>query len=247
MSDFIKPKAVYVSDPKYIDKLVNANLRKDLHDNEEICQYCHGTGMVIVNNPYELDDNPDKVAGRFPYKHQSISFCTHCYNGVVHRCDLCGEIIKRGFLKCDCEKQRAVDREKISQKKEIEFQNAPIAPKEIEDNMECFYSEHYSSNEGYFFDWDEFFDDWFENHNEDDIRPEYVWITEPVEMSIDAANIIETATDDLYEDAADNISDVSRKELQDFLDNWCKHCGVGTTYYECHKYKVRIPWELNHN
>ena len=45
MGEFVKPKRVIVSDKEYIQKLVNANLVKDLHDNEEICPYCHGTGM----------------------------------------------------------------------------------------------------------------------------------------------------------------------------------------------------------
>lgn len=31
-------------------------------------------------------------------------------------------------------------------------------------------------------------------------------------------------------------------ELQNYLNKWCKECGVGTTYFEG-KYKVRIPWE----
>ena len=74
-------------------------------------------------------------------------------------------------------------------------------------------------------------------------QPMYVWITEPVEMSVDVQNIIENATDDLYEDASGDITNEARKELQDFVDGWCKRCGVGTTYYESHKYKVRIPWE----
>lgn len=47
MSEFIKPKTVFVSDSEYIQNLVNVNLKKDLHDDEEICQHCHGTGMVI--------------------------------------------------------------------------------------------------------------------------------------------------------------------------------------------------------
>lgn len=67
MSEFVKPKTVFVSDAEYIQNLVNANLKKDLHDNEEICQHCHGTGMEIVNNPYGLSDDPDKTKGHFPY------------------------------------------------------------------------------------------------------------------------------------------------------------------------------------
>lgn len=52
MGEFVKPKRVIVTDKEYIQKLVNANLVKDLHDNEEICPYCHGTGMVIRDNQY---------------------------------------------------------------------------------------------------------------------------------------------------------------------------------------------------
>ena len=243
MSEFVKPKTVFVSDAEYIQNLVNANLKKDLHDNEEICQHCHGTGMEIVNNPYGLSDDPDKTKGHFPYQHQSISFCQHCYNGIVRRCPLCGNLIKRGWLVCDCEAQQEIKRQEEAKKLKEALENAPIAPKEIADAMECFFSESFSRNEGYFFDWDEFFEDWFENHNPEDVKPVYVWITEPVEMSVDVQNIIESATDDLYEDASEDITSEARKELQDFVDGWCKRCGVGTTYYESHKYKVRIPWE----
>jgi hypothetical protein len=60
-------------------------------------------------------------------------------------------------------------------------------------------------------------------------------------MSIDAANIIESATEDLYEDANLDVSDSAVKELQDYLDDWCKRCGVSETLIRT-KYKVAIPW-----
>ena len=243
MNEFVKPKTENVKATDYILKLVNANLRKDLHDNEEICQHCQGTGMVVVNNRYGLSDDPDKSHGYFPYNHQAISFCPHCYNGVVHRCQLCGNLIKRSRTKCNCDAQKELDQQEENRKAKEILDNAPIAPKEVEETMECFFSEYYGYNEGYFFDWDEFFEYWFDTYRPDDVKPEFVWITEPVEMSIDISNIIESATDDLYEDAADDITSEARKELQDFIDGWCKRCGVGTTYYESHKYKVRIPWE----
>ena len=34
MGEFVKPKTVYVTDEEYIKEL--ANLKKDLHDNEEV-------------------------------------------------------------------------------------------------------------------------------------------------------------------------------------------------------------------
>lgn len=243
MSEFIKPKAVNVSDSEYVQALVNVNLRKDLYGDEEVCQHCHGTGMVIVDNIYGLNNDPNKLRLRFPYKHQSLSFCPVCYNGIVHRCKLCGKIMRRGYLKCDCDAQKKIDEENRLEKIRKDFEKAPIAPDDMVKEMLCFFSEQYGVNDGYFYDFDEFFEYWYENCTEDDERPEFVWITEPVEMSIDVQNFIESATEELYEDASDDISSEARKELQDFVDGWCKRCGVGTTYYESHKYKVRIPWE----
>lgn len=35
-------------------------------------------------------------------------------------------------------------------------------------------------------DWDDFFEYWAEEHEPSDIRPEFVWSTEPVKINIDA-------------------------------------------------------------
>lgn len=243
MGKFIKPKRVIVSDKEYIQKLVNANLVKDLHDNEEICPYCHGTGMVIRDNLYGLSDDPDRKVW-FPYKHQAITFCQYCFNGVILRCKLCGEVIQRGYTKHNCKQQRTIDEKLREQKKREEFEKAPLLPEEKQKDYEYFFSEEYTHDNGYFNDWEEFFDDWENEHEEyGDVRPEYVWVTEPVEMSINAESIAEQATEDLYEDAYDDIPDEEIKRLQVILDYWAKTCGVSTTYYESHKYKVRIPWE----
>lgn len=243
MNEFVKPKTQIISDSEYIQSLVNANLRKDLHDNEEICEHCHGTGLVITNNPYGLKEESYGVNSLFPYMHQAITFCPHCYNGIIHRCKLCGQIMPKGLLRHNCEQQLAIEKEKLLQRKLEEFQKAPIAPDKIVEDCYYLYSEDYPYNNGYFSEWEEFFDAWYDNNDVEDDKPEYVWITEGVEMHIDADYIVECATEELYEDAKDNVSDTELKELQDFLDDWCRRCGVGTTYYENHKYKVRIPWE----
>lgn len=244
MNEFIKPKTEIVSDPEYIQNLINVNLKKDLHDNEEVCPHCHGTGLIVVNNSYGLRNDPNKsYTNMFPYKQQSLSFCPHCYNGVVHRCKLCGEIMPRGMLVHNCEQQETINEEERKQKLKELMDNAPVAPKEVEAKCECLYSEYFTDNEGYFMDWYEFFEDWYVNHNEEDEKPEYVWITERVDMHIDAYDIIANATENLYEDAMSNISDKKCKELQNMLDKWCDTCGVGNTYIKSDKYKVRIPWE----
>ena len=243
MSIFVKPKTEYISDKEYMEQLLNVKLRKDLHDNEEVCPRCHGTGWIITDNPYGLSDDPNKQAGVFPYKHQSLSFCPNCYNGIIHRCKLCGEVMPRGYLKHNCQAQMDASRRELESKRKQALIDAPFAPPEILEKSYFFYSDIFGYNEGYFDSWDEFFDYWHENgESNGDERPEFVWATEPVEMNIDAYDVISRATEDLYEDASTDISDAAIKELQDFLDRWCKTCGVNTTYYES-KYKVRIPWE----
>lgn len=242
MSDFKMPTTQYVSDSEYIQNLINVNLQKDLCDDEEICPHCHGTGLIVADNPYGLSNDPNKQIGHFPYKHQAISFCPHCYNGIIHRCKLCGHTLPKGRLKHDCEQQQKLDEIEYAKKQSEEYRKAPIASQEIEEKCDCLYSEEYPYNNGYFSDWDEFFDAWASEHDTDDEKPEYVWITEPVKMHISAQNIVESATDDLYEDAIEHISSEDIHKLQKYLNKWCDTCGVGLTYYESHKYKVKIPW-----
>lgn len=76
MPGFVKPTRKVVNIEDAFGELIGKKLIKDLHDNEEICPVCHGTGLRIEDNPYGLSDDPDKRAGQFPYKHQSIRFCS---------------------------------------------------------------------------------------------------------------------------------------------------------------------------
>lgn len=241
MNEFVKPERVWIADKPYIQKLLHASLVKDLHDDEEVCPHCHGTGLVIRENRYGLSEDPNR-SELFPYVHESLSFCPVCYNGVVHRCKLCGEIIPRGRLKHDCDAQREIDRCERDRKEAETLRNAPMATPEILEKNVMFYSDSYGNNNGYFSEWEDFFEDWFDNHESGDPKPEFVWTTDAEEMRIDATNVLESATDDLYEDAICDISDQKRRELQEYLDNFCKTCGVSDTYYQG-RYKVRIPWE----
>ena len=238
---FEKPRKVFVTDNEYIERLINASLEKDLCDGEEICQVCHGTGLIISNNIYGLSDDPDRSV-MFPYKKQALSFCQNCYNGVVQRCKLCGEIMPRGRLKHDCDAQKKLDREERERKEKEKEENAPAATQEMIDECAMFYSDYFSYSDGYFEDWDSFFDDWADKHAPEDPKPEWAWITEPIKMHIDADSVLEMATEDLYEDAEADISDDKRKELQNYLDEFCKTCGVSTAFTQG-EYKVRIPWE----
>lgn len=248
MNEFVKPKRIIINPVDYIKKISGNGLIKDLHGNEEICDVCHGTGIIIEDNVYGLSDDPNRRIGIFPYKHQSFTFCRNCYNGIIHRCKLCGEIIRpRGFLKHDCEKQKELDRIETAQKEKEMWDKAEELPEEKLGDYNYFYSQYYGYNEGYFSDFDEFFEYWHDNEEyttiTKDERPKFVWVTDSIKMNLDADDIVSNVTEELYEDAFYDISSEDMKHLQDFLDEWCKTCGVSDTYYESHKYKVRIPWE----
>ena len=120
----------------------------------------------------------------------------------------------------------------------------------MKDTSEYIYdeeSEQYFSDEFSFADhwWDLYqegdhdcsnFDEYFEKH-----VPKVLWNCEVVKISMDADSIIESACEELHEDARDNISD--EKELQEFLDKWCAKQTGTTTYYPCYKEYVRVQKE----
>ena len=243
MSDFVKPTRKTVSVREAFKELLDRDIVKDLHDNEQICPVCSGTGLRIEDNRYGLSEDPDKSAGMFPYKHQSISFCQNCYNGVVRICPHCGKQLPRGRLKCDCDYYKRQHEIEMSQKLNEEL---AAAEKHDADALGTKFtmaqSDYYPHDDGYFTEWEEFFDSWNEENEDIERRPEYVWGTDELKMSMDASSIVENATEDMYEDAMQHIGDAPVKELQQYLDEWIKKYGV-TSYCETHKHAIRIPWE----
>ena len=89
----------------YFETIAGAGLEKDLHETEyykeEICKRCHGTGIVLAENPYGLSE--EKTPVRFPYRQQAFTFCPDCFNGIRKRCKVCGELIPRGMLIHNCQ------------------------------------------------------------------------------------------------------------------------------------------------
>lgn len=73
----------------------------------------------------------------------------------------------------------------------------------------------------------------------DDI-PRILWVTEEINISLDAYSICENACDELHEDAMDNC-DI--KSLQEVLDDWCKKQTGTTTYSPCYREYVKVEEE----
>lgn len=243
-----KPRRVEIPLRPFLEPLLEGKIIKDLCEGEEICPTCNGFGIKIVTQVFGVKNDPDKgKPGRpmYPYKNQNLVLqgCLDCYGGIVRRCKFCGELLPRGWLKHDCEQQKALDSAEAARKEAEQFAQAPIAPPEVVKDCHAFFSDFHS--DGFFQDWDEFFEEWWDEDKDKEfpVRPEYAWITERDDFSIDAQNICEQATENLYEDAYSDISDKDLERLQKMLDEWCQSCGVGESWHVSHKYKVRIPWE----
>lgn len=244
MEEIVKPRRVVIDTREYVESLLS--FEKDLQDNEEfseeVCDTCHGTGIVKEDNQYFLREANGAMHG--PYKHQAAWFCPNCYNGIVRRCKHCGKLITKGRLKCDCDTIKKAEKQQLKKLLQEAWDRAEeLGPEALGTKFGMCSSSYYPYNEGYFRDWDSFFDAW-DSEPKDSPRPQYVWGTREIEFYINADDIVENAVEELYEDAIDDISAEAMVELRTFLDDWCERCKVSKTYEESRKYKIRIPWEV---
>lgn len=239
-------KHISINVAEEIQHILPDTLQKDLMDNEEICPICHGLGVVLDNNIYGIKGDTSEAAKRshFPYNHQAIKFCPNCYNGVIRLCEYCGKMLPRGRLKCDCEQQKAKDKEEVR----IKYQKTIEKAKEVDIKLVSTYL--YDENtDHYFSEIEDFIDAYkndidFENYEEMLANlPEVLWVCSEKDISMDADNILEDACSDLHEDVASAISSEDVKELQKFLDEWCKKQSGTKTLYPCYKEYVRVKKE----
>lgn len=230
-------KTCYVDVYKRMKELLPEALKKDLQDNEQICEICGGLGVIKYNMPYGVEGEKRSHRGMFPYSHQTLAPCPACFNGVQRICEYCGEPIKRGWISlCDCEGYRNHEEEEIKN----EWQETIARAEEVneEDVVNMLYCEEMDS---YHDSVEDFFDQWeCDEHDEDDELPDRLWVTSSASMYFDADNIIEDVCSDLHEDAS---SACDRKELQKILDEYAEKCTGTKTYYPEYKEYVLIDWD----
>lgn len=214
-------------------------LIKNLTEHERICPVCNGLGMRIEDNIYGIKGDTSEIGRKyhFPYKHQALSFCRSCYNGVQRLCPYCGKPYKnQAYLHCDCEGQKKADEEeRIKKWNEKVSKAVQVDKKDVETMLYCEeFDEYYDTV-------DDFFDDYYCNYADEYIynRPERLWVTSVGKISIDAANVIEDACTNLHEDAYGQCDEAS---LQKLLDDWCRKQTGTTTYYPCYNQYVVIDW-----
>ena len=198
-------------------------LEKDLQDSEVICTHCHGTGLAICDNMYGIKGDTTHIGIRFPFKHQAMTFCAHCYNGVLKKCPFCGKAIGRSDRECKCE-GAAEERQKIQFKKDNEKweKAAKISETEAWNKYRCLYI---ANIDEYVFDPQEI-EDRIEEYelNKSELR---IYATKEYRLSADASNVVKSACEELHEDAYDNCDIDS---LQKLLDEWCEK-QTGTTSF----------------
>lgn len=225
MPGFVKPTRKVVNIEDAFGELIGKKLIKDLHDNEEICPVCHGTGLRIEDNPYGLSDDPDKRAGQFPYKHQSIRFCPNCYNGVVRFCPDCGKQIPRCRTLCDCDAvvQRRQQEENRKEKERLE-KAEKHEPDALGSLFTMVQSDFYPHNEGYIIEHEDVrFTNRFNVH--------YARMGEPT-WNPAVLDFTESRLDDLVKECglhAVTIHPVvstmmprSNNDLHSYLKHWCE-------------------------
>lgn len=239
-------KHISINVSNEIKNILPDTLEKDLQDNEKICPVCNGLGVVVDNNIYGIkgDTSEDAKKSMFPYNHQAIKFCPNCYNGVIKLCEYCGKPLPRNTSRCDCEQYKAKEeeekrikhQEKISKAEEVDI-------KDIDSDM-WLYDEQ---TDDYFSDIDYFVDSYkdFDEYDKEMMNnlPEVLWLTNPMDIFMDADDIISNACEELHEDAYNNISIEDTKELQNMLDEWCKKQTGTRTLYPNYKKYVRVNKE----
>ena len=221
-----------------IQKTFPEILVKDLSKNERICPVCNGIGMKLTNNVYGIKGDTSEIGRKmlFPYKHQALSFCQSCFNGVQRLCPYCGKpYVNQSYLHCDCAGQKNADKEKRIKEWNEKFSKAvEVDEKDVDTMLYCEeFDEYYDST-------DDFFDDYAANYSDGGYeRPRVLWVTTVEKIHIDAADVTANACEYLHEDAYDQCDIGS---LQKLLDAWCKDQYGATTYFPSFKQYVLIDW-----
>jgi len=204
-------------------------LKKDLQEDEVICEHCHGTGLEIADNVYGISGDTAHVGVRFPYKNQSLTFCKYCFNGVMRKCPSCGSLRGKQDRECSCGYAYNIRQEARDYDRKERWEKAEKIPSwKAWEDFKCLYIDDIDE---YVFNEDEL-DDLIEEYELENPR---IYGTVELGIQIDAADVIENACGGLHEDA---IEQCNAKSLQAVLDEWGKKQSGATTYVPYYKVGV---------
>lgn len=153
-------------------------------------------------------------------------------------CDTCGQeaVAHQTFCwPCHRKKREVKDRENFRNVKKVSYKDYD-GPVHVPDA---------STNEGFFSNVDEYLE-WLEDNLGFEgfgAIPEVVWTCRKSGLQMDAQDILENALENHHEEAGDNISNESEKELQEFLNAWCNKQGV-ESWDPNYDLGVELPQEI---
>lgn len=209
---------------EYVEMEFKLKLRKDLLPNEVLCPECGGGTLQVDDSPYGLKGHV--VPGKpFPYKHQSITGCSHCYNGVRKLCKYCDKMLSRSG-QCDC---NGYSDELEAKREETEANRWDRATKitatELMNNADKYPNMLFYENGDLFFSSmdslvEHISESSFED-NKDGVPLSYinslrVYYTYQTSAEFDVESILQDAVEELHEDAYTNIMYHS-KEVEEFF------------------------------
>jgi hypothetical protein len=213
-------------------------LKKDLQEDEVVCEHCHGTGLEIADNVFGISGDTAHIGVHYPYKKQSLTFCKHCYNGVLKKCPSCGSLRGKEYGKgCPCGHDDKKLDEDYERKRNERWEKAEkMSLSKAWELCDCLYvedadefvfdSEDLENVLTVYFEWDDDKVDAYFEGGDAGLKPPRIYLTKTVKPWVDAASVIEVACDRLHEEAMDNCDE---EGLQKLLDEWCaKQDGVGT-------------------
>ena len=223
---------VFINMKELLGEILPDKSKRELNEGQKLCSRCKGLGLEV----------------RDIY----LQNCSVCRGGVVDACRFCGKEYSTlgGYRRNLCCEGAKIENELDKHKERLEhlkkqeerittlFNKAEkITIKEAKDRgIEVLFNEdaeHYMSISEAF--------DHFDNELDDELsdnRVKWLFATKQIKMSIDADDIVDSACEELHEDARDWISKQDIEELQGFLDNWCEK-QTGTISYEP-DYKVVV-------
>lgn len=204
-----------------------------LINNEKIkkhCPECEGIGWIETKDKRHIEKCPN---------------C--CGNGYILLCSECGKELNSSYRSMCEECSNKHWTEMRLNEEQLKFKNAEKLTFGIDDEkikeFKHFYSEDYPYDEGYFMEFQDFFEAMYDKGITQETGPLYVWGTYEKIINIDIDWAIENACEELYEGAEESISNEDYKELKDFVKKWCEKQDGTTTYYPDYHYAIKVPWE----
>lgn len=230
-----------------LKKLLPETIEKNLADDEIICPRCNGLGVIKLDHRFGISGlaGTEKHTTKW-FDNEYLMPCLDCYFGRIKTCKYCGKPLSKHTTRCDCEEYKAEDRKerireyqrRIDRAKEIKL--SEIGALIYDEESDRYFPDEYEFAEyyeGVFFEEEDDYED-FEQFFDKGV-PKILWNCYPVKLEMSAKDIIESACEELYEDAYDDISQRDEKELQKYLDDWCKEQNL-TTYYPDYKEYVKV-------